>query len=157
MVAQQARKASTQDPVKGERKVYDMKKLVDLKSAMPVVTQTRSRQVQLLQQIPLIPGDPEYVATLTLAYLRKKKAVLVFCPTRDGCQKMAKLLSEKLPIQFPEYKNVAKAQQRNSQKIQHELEFTELPEELEDIVAQVVSVKTKGKGMSRDTVYDISL
>lgn len=56
--------------------------------------------------MPLIPGDTDFIATLTLAYLRKKKAVLVFCPTRDGCQKMAKFIADKLPVQFSEYKKL---------------------------------------------------
>ena len=61
----------------------------------------------LMNTMPLVPNDPEYLATLTLAYLRKKKAVLVFCPTRDGCQKTAKHIADKLPVQFPEYKKTA--------------------------------------------------
>ena len=66
------------------------------------------------KQIPLIEGDTDYIATITLAYVRKKKAVLVFCPTRDGCQKMAKFIANKLPVQFAEYKKVPASASKKS-------------------------------------------
>lgn len=37
------------------------------------------------------------------SYLRKKKAVLIFCPTKNQCEQVAKRLSCQLPIQYPEY------------------------------------------------------
>jgi superfamily II DNA helicase RecQ len=37
------------------------------------------------------------------SYLRKKKAVLIFCPTKNQCEQVAKRLAMQLPIQYPEY------------------------------------------------------
>jgi hypothetical protein len=65
------------------------------------------------QNMQLIPGDQEFVVTFTLAYLRKKKAVLIFCPTKPGCEKLAETLSNKLPIQYPEYKEIVDARKRS--------------------------------------------
>jgi hypothetical protein len=37
------------------------------------------------------------------SYLRKKKAVLIFCPTKNQCEQVAKRLASQLPVQYPEY------------------------------------------------------
>jgi hypothetical protein len=34
---------------------------------------------------PLFPNDKEFFAAIVCAYLRKKKAVLIFVPTKTGC------------------------------------------------------------------------
>lgn len=43
--------------------------------------------------IPLLQDDKFFLATITLAYLRKKKAVLIFCPSRRSCQDTALLIA----------------------------------------------------------------
>jgi len=73
---------------------------------------------------------------------------------------VAKFLGEKLPVQFPEYKKQPSQMEDEGGRrasIAPMLEFTDLTDELKDIVAQVVSFKTKGIAMSRDTIYDVSL
>ena len=55
---------------------------------------------------PLIKGDWHYLAMLTLAYIRKKKAVLIFCPYRKECEDRAIFIADNLPQQFVEYKKV---------------------------------------------------
>lgn len=37
------------------------------------------------------------------AYLRKRKAVLIFCPTKNLCEQVAKKLSMVMPMQYPDY------------------------------------------------------
>ena len=110
------------------------------------------------KQLPLIPGDSDYIATLTLAYLRKKKAVLVFCPTKNDCQKTAKFIADKLPVQFAEYKKIPAVKPKSPNEKSRrssaapKLDFSDLVTELKDIVCQVVEVKSKGKNYSRDAV-----
>ena len=36
-------------------------------------------------------------------YLRKKKAVLIFCPSKNLCETVAKKLASLMPIQYPDY------------------------------------------------------
>jgi replicative superfamily II helicase len=45
----------------------------------------------------LIPGDRDQIGALSASYVRKKKAVLIFCPTKNGCEDMATRLSNILP------------------------------------------------------------
>ena len=74
---------------------------------------------------------------------------------------MAKFIADKLPVQFVEYKKTPASQGRPSgnrkSSITPKLEFKELTEELKEIVDQVVNIKTKGKNLGRDMVYDSSL
>ena len=54
-----------------KRKAFNMKQLCSLKTH-PKPT-------------PLFPNDKEFFAAIVCAYLRKKKAVLIFVPTKTGC------------------------------------------------------------------------
>ena len=94
---------------------------------------------------PLLAGDPDFLATITLPYVRKKKAVLVFCPTKAGCETTAKFLAKALPLQFPEY-----AAGKNP-------EFTDLAQEFKEIVASVLHSRHRGQGGNREAVYDKQL
>ena len=87
--------------------------------------------------IPLFPNDNEFLGTIACAYLRKKKAVLVFVPTRDGCQRTATLLAQKLPVQFLEYRP-ARYSSPAVRKQEQQLVFTDLVTELREIVDNVV-------------------
>lgn len=109
-------------------------------------------------QAPLIPADQNYIAHLTMAYVRKKKAVLVFCSMKKLCEQMAHHIASKLPLQFEEYAKVP-SPGLGGKLVAPKLEFTEISQELRDIVSQVVEhiQQSNGHGKSRSTVYDKSL
>ena len=48
-----------------------------------------------------LPCDRDYVGLLTAVYARKKKAVLIFCPSKNQCEEVAKRLCNWIPKQFP--------------------------------------------------------
>ena len=105
--------------------------------------------------------------------------MLIFCPTKDGCQKVAQSLAQQLPVQFPEYKDLLLQQEpgkRRSvngkdqkpgdrimsnkssvQKLTPKVEFTDLVSELKEIVENVGEMWRKGGKFERDKVYDKSL
>ena len=58
------------------------------------------------QMTPLLPQDPNFIAHISLAYTRKKKASLIFCPSRKECEVMAEQIASKFPYQFAEYERV---------------------------------------------------
>jgi hypothetical protein len=81
----------------------DYEKLSKSKQELQKSTEINIKKLCSLNQnpgliTPLMPGDPDMLATIVCAYLRKMKAVLVFCPTRQGCQQTALFLSKLLPL-----------------------------------------------------------
>ena len=60
------------------RKFHNMQELCSLQSDEPKVKKSE-------KFIPLFPNDRDFLVAVACAYLRKKKAVLVFCPTKSQC------------------------------------------------------------------------
>jgi hypothetical protein len=100
--------------------------------------QTNLRQVCSLKSqtstVPLFPNDKDHVAAITFAYLRKRKAVLIFVPTKAGCQKVAQQIANLMPISFPEYATSTKNSPIKPSPTKP-LEWTDLVTELTDITA----------------------
>ena len=80
---------------------------------------------------------------LTAVYTRKKKAVLVFCPSKKQCEDVAIALCRQLPLQFPEYADAQKT-----------LEFTNVDEEITDLLKQYQEFKGPFK---QEKVHDKEL
>ena len=90
--------------------------------------------VALWGNTQILPNDPHFIAMITLAYIRKKKAALIFCPMRADCERMAENIASKLPYQFVEYERVPTDDNGKIRLNAPQLEFTELADELKDIV-----------------------
>lgn len=48
----------------------------------------------------MFPFDHDFVGLLAGAYMRKNKAVLVFCPSKTGCEEQAKKMAKIVPIGY---------------------------------------------------------
>jgi hypothetical protein len=75
------------------------------------------------------------------SYLRKKKAVLIFCPTKNLCETVAKRLSCQLPIQYPEYQE------------SEGLTYGDIDKEIQDMLNWLAK-NNKGRYFERNEVYD---
>ena len=82
---------------------------------------------------------------MVAAYLRKKKAVLIFCPSKNQCEQVARKLANHLPIQYPEYKNTSQT-----------LIFGEVEAEIRDMIQYLVK-QNKGRYFDRNEVFDNSI
>ena len=126
---------------KGARQDFNLRDI----SGIPVLaSQERGRAVEQGRE-PLLAGDPDFLATITLPYVRKKKAVLVFCPTKAGCESTARFLAKKLPLQFPEYETGKNP------------EFSELVQEFKEITTSVLHARQRGQRLGLEAVYDEQL
>eukprot|EP00347_Sterkiella_histriomuscorum_P009329 403341625 len=52
-----------------------------------------------------LAADNDYLPLVLSSYLRKKKAVLIFCPSKVQCEQVAKKLAAIMPTQYPEYES----------------------------------------------------
>ena len=62
-----------------------------------MLAQTQEKVLDLKEVVsgekkPLIASDRDQIGLLTSVYLRKKKAVLIFCPSKNQCEEVAKRL-----------------------------------------------------------------
>lgn len=153
-------KAHEKGPRSQEYETQKLRKPTNLKevtSLSKFVRQQQGKQlVNLNSQVPLFPDDRDFLATVTCAYVRKKKAVLVFCPTRDGCSSTALKLSQLLPVQYVEYTPPPRVSGTTKPK-PTPLAFSDLVSELQQIVKFVFTEKSKGKTLNREQVFDRAL
>lgn len=80
------------------------------------------------------------------SYLRKKKAALIFCPTKNLCEQVAKKLANQLPIQYPDYK----VQDKTT------VTYTDVDNEVRDMIQYLVK-NNKSRYFDRNEVYDPSI
>lgn len=131
---------SAADSLSG-RKEYSIREI----TSIPAPKKGTKHRGPANQCQPLLEGDPDFLATITLPYVRKRKAVLVFCPTKQGCETTATFLAKRLPFQFPEY------------AAEGRLDFSDLVGEFKQIVDSVVEARDQGKRLCLDAVYDRKL
>ena len=65
--------------------------------------------------------EMEHIALLCQSYVRKQKAVVVFCPSKDQCEKVAISLSQGMPMQFKLYSERDRAKATDFSSLEEEL------------------------------------
>ena len=106
--------------------ILDMQKVTKVEKLRPIAGGHKSTS----SLVPLIPADRDYLGLLSAVYARKKKAVLIFCPTKNLCEEVAKRLCvNQLPRQFPEYA-------KSAQNCKGANEFTDLENEVKGLCDQ---------------------
>ena len=75
--------------------IVPQRKLTDLRKLCSMTMYCENNKTK---QIPLFANDKEFVIHVAAAYFRKKKAVLIFVPTKQGCQKLAEQLANQVPL-----------------------------------------------------------
>ncbi|CDW81021.1 dna polymerase theta [Stylonychia lemnae] len=83
---------------------------------------------------------------LLASYMRKRKAALIFCPSKNMCETYAKKLAFILPAQYPEYES-----QRN-------LNYDDIENEIKSIIAYLQSQKKRNLVFyDKQQIYDRDL